>query len=80
MLGNVYFLALQTGQVAQVVLPSAQQAMPQADSFLADDLPQQAQPLMKATAQMTAAQRVRCLMSFILAETVAGNLALSNTV
>jgi hypothetical protein len=50
-----YFFALQVGQVAQVVLPSAQQAIPQAD-FAVDSFLQQVeeQPLMTAATQMSA--------------------------
>ena len=51
--------------------------MPQADAFLVSHLPQQAQPVMSVAAQMTAAHIVRCLMSFMLAETIASGLELS---
>jgi len=73
---DAYFLGLQVGQVAQVVLLSAQQAMPQA-GFLASHLPQQAQPLIRAAMPRTATHRVTDLMSFIMTETVAGEFNLS---
>jgi len=73
---GAYFLGVQVGQVAQVVLPSAQQAIPQA-GFLASQLPQHAQPLIRVAAQMTAAHRVRCFMNFIMAQTVASSFELS---
>jgi hypothetical protein len=54
---TVYFFGVQVAQLAQSVLPSAQQAMPQVDF-----LPQQAQPVAKAATHRV---RARTLMSFM---------------
>jgi len=64
--GRTYFLALQVGQVAQVVLPSSQHFIPQAASFLVSHLPQQAQPVIRVAMQASAAQRVRSFAIFMI--------------
>jgi len=53
-------------QVAQVVLPSSQHFMPQADFFSAEQLPQQAQPVMNVATHTSAAQRARSFAVFIV--------------
>ncbi len=63
-----YFLALQVGQVAQVVLPSSQHFMPQADlvSVLGQHLLQDAQPVKARAVQARVAQRTRSFTVFIV--------------
>lgn len=59
--GDAYFLALQMAQVAQVVLPSAQHFMPQAEAEALEWW--EAQPAHSAAVQTI---RARSLMDFIV--------------
>ncbi len=65
--GADYFLALQVGQVAQVVLPSAQHCIPHAD-FAADSFLQQVdeQPLRMTAATATTNKDVMIFMVSVL--------------
>ena len=62
---DVYFLALQVGQVAQVDLLSVQHFMPQDAAAFSDLHLLQAQPAHRADAQTS---RARSLMNFILVD------------
>jgi hypothetical protein len=63
-LGADYFLALQTAQVAQVVLPSVQHCIPQAAVLDAVDL-LEAQPAQRAETQTIRARSFNDFMVFI---------------